>query len=145
MIRKYNSTDTNRLIEIWYTASTLAHPFLADDFVAKTKKDMRELYLPNSETWVYEKEGEVIGFISMLGNEIGGLFVFPHHHSQGIGTQLVNYVKELHETLEVEVFENNAIGRPFYDKYGFTLMASHVHQPTQQQVLRMKFVGMAKQ
>ena len=141
MIRKYKTTDTDSILEVWYAASTLAHPFLADAFVAKTKIDMRELYLPNAETWVYEKEGSVLGFISMLGNEIGGLFVFPHHHSQGIGTQLVNYVRPLHETLEVEVFENNGIGRSFYDKYGFKLMESHVHEPTQQQVLRMKFAG----
>lgn len=141
MIRKYKATDTDSILEIWYAASTLAHPFLADEFVAKTKIDMRELYLPNAETWVYEKEGNVLGFISMLGNEIGGLFVFPHHHSQGIGTQLVNYVRPLHETLEVEVFENNGIGRPFYDKYGFKFMESQVHEPTQQQVLRLKYVG----
>ncbi len=141
MIRKYKTTDTDSILEIWYAASTLAHPFLADEFVAKTKIDMRELYLPNAETWVYEKEGNVLGFISMLGNEIGGLFVFPHHHSQGIGTQLVNYVRPLHETLEVEVFENNGIGRPFYDKYGFKFMESQVHEPTQQQVLRLKYVG----
>ena len=141
MIREYRKTDLETVVDIWYQSSTLAHPFLEDDFVQKVKKDMHDIYIPNSDTWVYEEDERIVGFVGMIGNEIGGLFVLPDQHSKGIGTQLVNHVKELHETLEVEVFESNAIGRPFYDKYGFTLMTSQVHEPTQQQVLRMKFVG----
>lgn len=139
MIRAYKEKDIDSIINIWHQASALAHSFLTPDFVEKTKKELRELYLPNSQTWVCEEKDNTIGFIAMLGNEIGGLFVLPDHHSKGIGTQLVNYVGMLYKTLEVEVFKNNNIGRAFYDNYGFKVIKEHFHEETQQKLLRMKF------
>lgn len=138
MIRKYKEKDLDTVLDIWYKSSTLAHPFLENAFVEQVKKDMRNLYIPNSQTWVYEDDNIVVGFISMAENEIGGLFVLPNHHSKGIGTQLVNFVKEFHDELEVEVFEKNPIGRAFYNKYGFQLIKQFIHKETGNTVLRLK-------
>ena len=99
---------------------------------------MREIYIPGSETWVFEDKGKVIGFIGMMCNEIGGLFVLPNHHSKGVGRQLVKFIRESHEELEVEVFRKNKIGREFYDKYGFKVFKEFVHEESGQEVLRMK-------
>ena len=82
MIRKHTEKDLDEIINIWYSASTLAHPFLETNFVEKVKKDMRDIYIPNSETWVFEENNSAVGFISMLDNEIGGLFVMPNYHSK---------------------------------------------------------------
>ena len=138
MIRKYESIDSEKVVNTWYQAFRLAHPFLETEFVEKVKIDMGNIYLPNSKTWVYEEKETILGFISMLDNEIGGLFIQPSHHGKGIGTQLVDYVHQFHEELEVEVFENNKIGIPFYHKYGFELLKSYFHEETQQVMLRMK-------
>lgn len=138
MIRKYEQTEIPHLVEIWYKSSSLAHPFLSKAFMEQTKTQMAEMYLPNSDTWVYEEAGGVIGFVSMMGNEIGGLFILPERHSKGIGQQLVKCMMDTHQELEVEVFENNKIGRRFYDKYGFKSMSEYFHEDTQQVVLRMK-------
>jgi len=139
MIRKRKEKDNDEIMNVWIEASSLAHPFLETSFVEKVKKDMREIYIPNTETWVFEQNNLVIGFISMLDNEIGGLFVIPEYHSKGIGTQLVNYVKELHNELEVEVFEKNTIGSAFYDKYGFTKIKQYTHTESNSEMLRLKF------
>jgi putative acetyltransferase len=139
MIRKHTEKDIDQIINIWYNASTLAHPFLKSTFVEKVKKDMREIYIPNSETWIFEEHNTAIGFISMLGNEIGGLFVLPNHHSKGIGTQLVNFANTIHNELEVEVFEKNRIGRSFYDKYGFKMIKQFTHTESHNEVLRLRF------
>lgn len=138
MIRTYKSEDLSALMDIWYQASTLAHPFLEDDFVEQVKKDMAEKYLPNSEILVFEQDLTITGFIAMFGNEIGGLFVHPTHHSKGIGTQLVKEVQQNMPLLEVEVFSENSIGRSFYDKYGFITLKEYTHEPTNRLVLRMR-------
>ena len=140
MIRKHTEKDLDDILIIWYQASTLAHPFLEAVFVEKVKKDMREMYIPNSETWIFEENNTTIGFISMLDNEIGGLFVKPNHHSKGIGTQLVNFIKKSHNELEVEVFEKNTIGRAFYDKYGFQKIRQYTHIESNNEVLRLKYI-----
>jgi len=139
MIRKYNETEIPILVDIWEKASKIAHPFLDDKFTQMVKKEMQEMYLPNSNTWVYEESNTIVGFISMIDNEIGGLFVNPQNHSKGIGTSLVNYMKQFHKELEVEVFEQNKIGRPFYEKFGFKTINEYVYEQTNQKVLRMKY------
>ena len=138
MIRKYKGEDIETILNIWNQASSLAHPFLDSSFVKKVEKDMRDVYIPDSETWVYEEDGTILGFISMLGNEIAGLFVLPEYHSKGVGTSLVNFIHNFHEELEVEVFEKNVIGRTFYEKYGFRPMKEYRDAASNYKVLRLK-------
>ncbi len=138
MIRKYNEIEITTLVDIWEQASTIAHPFLDAEFTQMVKKAMTEMYLPNSDTWVYIESNKIIGFISMLENEIGGLFISPEHQSKGIGTSLVNHIKQFHKELEVEVFELNKIGMPFYEKYGFKVIKEYIHEESNQKVLRMR-------
>lgn len=139
MIRVFIPSDTDVVIAVWEKASALAHPFLEVDFVEKVKKDIREIYLIKSKTWVYLDNEEVVGFISMLGNEIGAIFLDPIYHGKGYGKAMMDFVAQKHETLEVEVFKANEIGRRFYDKYGFQFMKEYIHEPTNQAVLRLKF------
>ncbi|GAA3613532.1 GNAT family N-acetyltransferase [Flavivirga amylovorans] len=138
MIRKYKEKEIPTLIKIWEQASALAHPFLDSAFTQMVKKVMAETYLPNSNTWVYEEPTKVVGFISMIENEIGGLFVNPNYHSKGIGTALVNHINQFHQSLEVEVFNENKIGKPFYEKHGFKTFKEYIQEGTNQKVLRMK-------
>ena len=49
--------------------------------------------------------------------------------------------QELYGNLEVEVFKENEIGRSFYSKYGFEQLEEKYHEPTGQQVLRLKFTA----
>jgi len=140
MIRKHKKQHLDQIINVWYQSSTLAHPFLSPSFVAKVKSDMTNIYIPNSETWVYEVDHTIVGFISMLDNEIAGLFVLPNNHSQGIGTTLVDFIKKEHSDLEVEVFEKNRIGKAFYDKYGFKVIKKYNHEESGHDVLRLKLI-----
>ena len=139
MIRAFKTTDSEAIITIWYDTQSLAHPFLSNEFIDKVRVMMKDIFIPNSKTWVYENDDEIIGFVSMMNNEIGGLFVNPNKQSKGIGTTLVNYVKTMHESLEVEVFKNNTIGTSFYNKYGFKLIKSYLHEETNEMVLRLEF------
>lgn len=127
MIRQYTEADTDALIAIWEKANALAHPFLAADFVAFVKDAMRNMYLPNAETWVLEKDGKPIGFIAMIGNEIGGLFLEPERHGRGQGRAMVDHIVNLKGPLRVEVFKDNKVGRPFYERYGFEYVEEYLH------------------
>lgn len=139
MIRKHKEQDLEQILHVWEKSSALAHPFLNAVFVEKVKSDMTDIYIPNSDTWVYEIENSLVGFISMIDNEIGGLFVLPNNHSRGIGTKLVNHVNKIHTKLEVEVFKKNYIGRAFYDKYGFEKIDQYMHKESGNEVLRLKY------
>ena len=139
MIRKYEESDIEEFLNVWYKSSSIAHPFLDSAFMEKEKTNIRDIYIPNTETWVYTQRDVLEGFIAMIGNEVGAVFVRPEKQGQGIGKELMDFVCQFHKTLEVEVFKDNKIGRSFYNKYGFRIIDEHLHEATKRELLRMKF------
>lgn len=141
MIRRYNSEDTDTLIAIWERAEAVAHPFLPVAVRNRVRDDMRNLYLPKAETWVLEQDGKPVGFIAMAGTEIGGLFLDPPHHGKGMGRQMVDHVVALKGPLTVEVFKENRIGLPFYQRYGFQLREEGIFEPSGDVTYKMAMPG----
>lgn len=137
MIRHYRHQDADTLISVWRSANAQAHPFLEASFVAQVARDMRDIYLPNAETWVMECEGGPVGFIALVGDEIGGLFLVPDMHGRGLGKALTDHAVGLHGPLRVEVFAQNQTGRRFYDRYGFVETDRYLHEPSGEMTIRM--------
>lgn len=139
MIRKYEDKDIEAVVSIWRTASELAHPFLTKPFLDAEEESLRTIYIKVAETWLLEIEGKVVGFIALIGNEIGGLFLDPDLHGQGYGRTMVDMAVAEKGALEVDVFEKNAIGRRFYDAYGFRRIDEYVHDASGEVTIRMTF------
>jgi len=118
-IRQYENSDLDAVLSSWETATRLAHPFMTDEFIAQERINVAEVYMPNTDTWVVDIDGNVEGFIALMGNEVGAIFLQPEHHGKGVGKALMDKAQELHGDLEVEVFKENAIAREFYSRYGF--------------------------
>ncbi|MFT6922904.1 MAG: putative acetyltransferase [Crocinitomicaceae bacterium] len=74
-------------MDVWKQASTLVHPFLSIEFVEMVEAMMKDNFIPGSETWVYEEDGQIKGFIGMQKNEIGGLLCFTTIPFQGHWTK----------------------------------------------------------
>ncbi|MEM8672864.1 MAG: GNAT family N-acetyltransferase [Cyanobacteria bacterium P01_G01_bin.67] len=140
-IRQYTDDDLKAVISSWENASKVAHPFLSEDFLAQERINIAELYLPNAETWVADLDGKVIGFIALIGNEVGAIFLQPSYHGRGIGKALMDKAQELRGSLEVEVFTKNSIGRKFYSNYGFEKIEEKVHDKTGYDLLRLRFIA----
>lgn len=140
IIRQYKESDFNDVMSAWENASKIAHPFLTEEFLERERYNIPNVYLPNADTWVAENEEEVIGFIALIGSEVGAIFVQPCFQRRGVGFALMNQAQELHGNLEVEVFKDNAIGRKFYSSYGFKYLEEKLHKPTGKQLLRLKFI-----
>lgn len=144
-IRPYTAGDLTGVLSVWENASKVAHPFLTEEFLETERQNIPQIYLPMADTWVAERNGRVIGFISLLGNEVGAIFVEPEYHGVGVGTALMNKAQALHGDLEVEVFAANAIGRQFYGRYGFELLHETMHEETGNKLLRLKFTRLPRQ
>lgn len=141
MIRKYQPADCEDVLNVWARASALAHPFLSRKFQEQERLNIRKAHLPKAETLVWEADGRVAGFISLLGNEVGAIFVDPEFHRSGIGRALMDRARALRGELEVEVFERNLLGRAFYAKLGFVLMHRKVHHQTGFEVMRLRLAA----
>ena len=140
-LRPYSESDLEAVLSSWENAARLAHPFMTDDFLAQESNNVAEISLPTPATWVVEIGNKVQGFIALMGNEVGAIFLQPNFHGKGTGKALMDKAQELHGDLEVEVFKENPIGRKFYSQYGFVQLEEKWHEPTGQKVLRLKFTA----
>lgn len=136
-IRRYRAEDLEPVMVAWRWANALAHPFLSEAYVAQVEREVRDIYVPNAETYVLEEDGEVVGFIALLENEIGGLFLDPTKHGRGYGKALVDHAFAMKGPLKVDVFRDNKVGRAFYERYGFGLVTEATHEPSGQVVRKL--------
>ncbi|PSN20628.1 GNAT family N-acetyltransferase [filamentous cyanobacterium CCP5] len=139
-IRPYQETDQTALLDVWYRAAMIAHHFLPADHFVQERAAIAAQYLPVAETWVYERQGKVVGFISLLEQTVGGFFVDPDMQGKGVGRSLMNHAVQLRGKLDVEVFEQNAIGRRFYRRYGFVPVGQSRHDETGLTLIQMELI-----
>lgn len=119
MIRPLCAEDLNAAVSIWYTASIKAHSFIPEEYWYSQKNDMRNLYLPNCKSWVYEIDNRILGFISYFEGNIPAIFVAPKAQSQGVGTQLLQFLKQKYNKLSLTVYKENEKTYQFYIRQGF--------------------------
>ncbi len=112
--------DLKALSAIWFEASLLAHAFIGERHLRQQQILIEGKYLPNAETWVACIAGTPVGFISLLDNFIGGLFIAPAHQGHGIGRALVTHALTLRNELLLEVYTANEQACSFYRNLGFT-------------------------
>ncbi|MFT6458762.1 GNAT family N-acetyltransferase [Pseudophaeobacter arcticus] len=120
LIRPFSPADKLAVLSIWREASAYAHPFLTAEATDQAEAMIRDHFLDLAETYMAEVAGTPVGFISLIQNEVGGLFLRPAFHGRGIGHALMDQAVALKGHLELDVFVENAIGRRFYNRYGFT-------------------------
>ncbi|MBD9571687.1 GNAT family N-acetyltransferase [Ensifer sp. ENS08] len=119
MIRAYRAADLEELSAIWFEASITAHAFVGEARLREQRLLIETVYLPNAETWVAIRDGEPAGFVSLLDDFIGGLFVSPRHQGAGIGRLLVSHALQLKGQLRLEVYTANSQAYAFYENLGF--------------------------
>lgn len=115
----YQIEMKDALILIWEESSRIAHPFIDESKRAIEKYQIEKFLLDKMTTYVMEDSGEILGFISLAGSVIVGLFVACHLQNQGIGSALIKYVSIHYTRLSVEVFEKNFHAIGFYESLGF--------------------------
>jgi putative acetyltransferase len=118
-IRGYRAADMEALSAIWFDASRIAHPFIGEARLREQRVLIETIYLPQAETLVAVHRGEPAGFISLMDDFVGGLFVSPHHQGAGIGRTLIQHAIESREELRLEVYTANAGACAFYRSLGF--------------------------
>jgi len=130
LIRSYNKTDLEKMVRIWYEASVISHFFIPASFWALQKSAMKEKYLPLAENFVFEEEGQLAGFISLVGEEVCALFVSPEMQGKGVGMALLEYAKTQKGRLSLKVYKKNESALQFYKACGFVVVGEEVDEYT---------------
>src|SRR5699024_11625247 len=91
MIRAYKENDSDSLIDIWYKSSLQAHDFIYSGYWGSQIEEMKEKYIPMSETHVITNQTKIIGFISMVEGYLEEIFIYVAYHNNGVDKELLNF------------------------------------------------------
>lgn len=127
------------MIKIWLEASIKAHDFVNSEFWESKVKDIREIYIPASETFVYEENETIKGFFSLYKNTLTAIFISPPYQGAGIGMALMKKAKEIRSKLELTVYKQNYKSVEFYKKCGFVAEREQIDEQTGHPELLMTF------
>ena len=119
MIRPHETSDADDVIRVWIASTIPGQSFLPEEHWRAMEPVIREDLMPIAETWVVEEDGELVAFMSLLDDLIGGLFTHPDHQGKGHGRALIERARERYDPVFVEVFEANEDAIRFYRRRGF--------------------------
>jgi putative acetyltransferase len=119
MIRAFQPDDLDDVIRVWLASTIPGQSFLPAAHWRAMEPVVREELMPIADTWVVEDDGEVVAFMSLLDDLIGGLFTHPDHQGEGHGRALVEHARHRFAPVFVEVFEANENAMRFYRNRGF--------------------------
>jgi putative acetyltransferase len=135
------NNDLEEMVKIWYEASVTAHSFIPASFWALQKSAMKKKYLPLAENFIFEEDGQIAGFISLVGEKICALFVAPGMQGRGIGRALLEHAKSLKGRLSLKVYRENERALRFYEKCGFVAAGEEIDEYTGCMQILMEWKG----
>ena len=131
MIRLFNLEDLDDVMKIWFDANLEVHNFIDKDYFISNYSYVKE-QMKQSNIFVYENNGKILGFIGIDNGFIQGIFVSKTSRSKGIGKKLIDYCKEKYSTLSLKVYEKNKRAINFYKNQEFRIHSKSVDIQTQQ-------------
>ena len=131
MIRRFEKKDINTVMQIWKNENIKAHKFILKEYWEGNYNFVKET-LPNTEIYVYIIKEKIVGFVGLANNYIEGIFVDTNNQCNGIGTSLLNKVKESKNNLTLNVYKKNINAISFYKKNGFVITSKNIDNNTKE-------------
>lgn len=139
MIRALQNADIHRVAEIWLHTNIKAHYFIPAQYWKEKAEIVKDMML-QAEVCLYEDEQNIQGFIGVQGEYIAGIFVAPEMQSHGIGTRLLQYIKERKPALVLKVYQKNSRALSFYQREGFAIQCAETDTSTGEKEYVMKWM-----
>lgn len=131
MIRRLENRDLEQTAKIWLDTNREAHDFIPGSYWENHYLMVKEMLL-QAEVYVYEAEQEIRGFVGLDDTYIAGIFVRSKDQSLGIGTQLLDFVKERKEELSLRVYQKNENAIRFYQREAFQVQEEGIDEDTKE-------------
>ena len=145
MIRKFETQELGKVMQIWLHGNLDAHAFIPASFWEAHFEMVRDL-LPQAELYVHENEAprQIDGFIGLTENHIEGIFVAKSARSKGIGKALLGYAKSRKPRLTLSVYQKNERALAFYRLEQFTVHSESIDEDTNEAEIQMLWTRQAQ-
>lgn len=116
--------DFSRVVDVWEASVRATHHFLTEADI-QFFKPLVQHGLPHVEHLLAmrDHDGQVVGFIGVVGHKVEMLFIDPVWRGQGIGRRLLTHALEVLGATLLDVNEQNPQALGFYERMGFEVFA----------------------
>lgn len=114
-ITSLNINDVDAALHIWLNGNLQAHSFVPASYWQDNYDDVKTAF-SQTPPLAYYRDETILGFIGVIDNYIAGFFVDRQHQHEGIGTKLLNAIKQSHSRLTLDVYEQNTTAITFTGK-----------------------------
>lgn len=129
MIRKFEKKDINAVMKIWKNENIRAHNFIAKEYWQDNYEYVKDI-LPKADVYVYILDEKIVGFVGVNKNYIEGIFIDINNQHSGIGTSLLDKIKENKDNLTLSVYKKNENAISFYEKNNFIIASENIDKST---------------
>lgn len=138
MIRKAHLADLPSVLDIWLQTNLEVHSFISPHYWQNNVDYMKQV-LPQAEVFVYEDKNKIMGFVGLEKDYIAGIFVSKEFRSQGIGKQILDFLKSTHPTLSLSVYAKNQKAIRFYQRESFRIIDEGMDKENQEAEFLMQW------
>lgn len=131
MIRKFETKDTERIMQIWLEVNIETHHFVRSDYWLSQYQSVQEQLL-QADIYVYEQDKKIQGFVGMMDDYLAGIFVDEKCRSMGIGKDLLECVKENYPVFTLNVYQKNRRAVDFYLREGLSVVSKGIDKDTKE-------------
>ena len=145
-LRPGTSADAATVADIWHEGWHVAHPgHVPDGLTARRTLEAFHDRSPRrvADTTVAEVDGELAGFVMVVGDEVEQIYVGPDFRGHGVAGELLREAEHQvaadgHDVAWLAVATGNARARAFYEKQGW---ADAGYLPYEVEALGERFVS----
>jgi len=135
MIRKMRPTEVDVVGDIWLNGNLEAHDFIDKNYWINHLDEVKEQF-KQADIYVYDKQG-IQGFVGLTDNYIAGIFVKKEARNQGIGRQLLDYLKQRYDKLTLDVYVKNKNAFKFYQNNDFCISVERIDEDSNEKDYQM--------
>ena len=117
MIRKFEKKDINAVMEIWKNENIRTHNFIAKEYWKDNYEQVKDI-LPKADIYVYILDEKIVGFVGI------------NNQNSGIGTSLLDKIKENKDNIILSVYKKNENAIRFYKKNNFIITSENIDKNT---------------
>lgn len=140
LIDSTNETLMTDVMAIWLAGNLERHAFINPHYWEEQTELVRKC-LPQARLYGYFEDEQLVGFLGLTGDYIAGLFVKVGYRQQGIGTALLQKIKQNQPTIYLDVYPKNKKALLFYQHAGFVKVKEGVDQLTGEREYLMRWTA----